>query len=284
MKKLDKFGQGLFLGLALSAISGPTNLHAQLHGHLNAGASGINQNDPLIWANGADFTASSGYVKTLDYTNSGRYAGYFQQNITLTALPATAAHAGPDPQASALGSYVQARMSCIAAPPGGEFGFWENGATSPTISVTPEANVSSPWPLSESDGSPGSDPYGHFHGRRLTATKPGLYKIKFQAMDTSRNGAGGGPIHRPSAELEVWFQAGVNVLSVEPDYGEAHVHIRFAPPAGSTWQIEATSAFEAGAMWETVSGPVVGNDLLVEQIVEGPPGDQRYFRLKRIAP
>jgi hypothetical protein len=167
---------------------------------------------------------------------------------------------------------------------GGAFGFWENGATAPTISVTPEVVVTNLWPLSESDGSPGSDPYGHFHGRRLTATKPGLYKIKFQAVDTSTNGAGGCPIHQPSAELEVWFQAGVNVLSVEPDYEEAHVHVRFAPPANTTWQIEAAWAITSDAAWETVSGPVLGNDLMVEQIVEGSPGDQRYFRLKRIAP
>jgi hypothetical protein len=126
MNHIDKLGLSLLLGLALSA---PTNLNAQLHGHLNAGAVGTHQNDALIWANGADFAAQSGYVKTLDYTNSGRYAGYFQQNITLTALPATAAHAGPDPQAPALGSYIQARMSCVAVPPGGSFAFWENGAT-----------------------------------------------------------------------------------------------------------------------------------------------------------
>src|SRR5262245_27381934 len=267
------------LSLALFGSS----LNAQ-HGHLNAGAAGIQQNNPLIWANDADFAESSGYVKTLDYTNSGRYAGYFQQNITLTALPATAANAGPDPQAPALGSYIQARMICVAAPSGGAFGFWENDATAPTISVTPGAIITNLWPLSESDGSAGSDPYGHIHGRRLTANKPGLYKIKFQAVDTSRNGVGGGPIHHPSAELEVWFQAGVNILSVEPDYDEAHVHIRFAPPANTTWQVEAAWAFTSDEVGATVSGPGVGNDLMVEQVVQGPPRDQRYFRLKRIAP
>jgi len=281
MKHLCKLGPLLLIGLAQSF---PTILNAQLHGHLNAGAVGTNQNDALIWANGSDFAIASGYVKTLDYTNSGRYAGYFQQNITLTALPATAAHAGPDPQAPALGSYIQARMSCIAAPPGGVFGFWENGATSPTISVPPGATVTNMWPLTESDGSPGSDPYGHFHGRRFTANQPGVYRIRFQAVDTSRNGAGGSPIHQPSAELEVWFQAGVNLLSVEPDYEEAHVHVRFAPPANTTWLIEAAPTVLPNAAWEAVSAPVAGNDLLLERVVEGPPGDERFFRLKRIAP
>ena len=105
----------LALGLALSVQN---TVHAQ-HGHLNAGAVGTNQGDQLRWANSADFIASSSYLKTLDYTNSGKYAGYYQGGITLTALPATAAHAGPDPAAPALGSFIQFRMSCLEGPDGG---------------------------------------------------------------------------------------------------------------------------------------------------------------------
>ena len=68
----------LFSQLALAvALSLPATLHAQ-HGHLNAGTIGTNQNDRLLWANGADFVDTSAYVKTLTYTNGGRYAGYFQ--------------------------------------------------------------------------------------------------------------------------------------------------------------------------------------------------------------
>ena len=150
--------------------------------------------------------------------------------------------------------------------------------------MTPEISVTNSWRLSESDGSPGSDPYGHVHGRRFTASKAGIYKIKFQAIDTSRNGTAGGPIHTPSPELEVWFQAGVNVMSVEPNYGASRVHLRFAPPADTTWQIEAGQSIGVGDVWETVSHPIVGNDLLVEQIIQGAPGDQRFFRVKRLAP
>jgi len=73
----------LLLGCSLSL---PLTLFAQ-HSHLNAGAVSTNQNAQLIWANGADFAASSGYVKTLEYTNDGRFAGYYQGGITPTALP-----------------------------------------------------------------------------------------------------------------------------------------------------------------------------------------------------
>ena len=108
----------LFSQLALAvALSLPATLHAQ-HGHLNAGTVGTNQNDRLLWAHGADFVDTSAYVKTLTYTNGGRYAGYFQGGITPTALPATAAHAGPDPAAPALGSFIRLGLTCLEGPEG----------------------------------------------------------------------------------------------------------------------------------------------------------------------
>jgi hypothetical protein len=254
-------------------------LRAQ-HAHLNAGAAGTQQNDPLIWANGADFAVASSYVKTLDHTNAGRYAGYFQQNITLTSLPATAAHAGPDPAAAALGAVLQCRISCLQAPPGGSFGFWEAGATVPTISLAAGQTSSTLWRLSENDGAPGSDPYGHIHGRRFTATQPGVYKIGFTAVDTSTNGASGGPIHTPSAELAIWFQAGVCLSSVEPDLEEGHVHVRFGATAGFTWQLETASELGPAARWLPAGGPVTGADVFIEFTDDMPPGERRFYRVK----
>ena len=265
--------------LGLSLLVQP-HLHAADHGHLNAGAAGTNQNDQLIWANAGDFIATAGYVKTLDYTNSGRYQGYYQQNITLTALPTTAAHAGPDPQAPAPGSFIRAKMACVEAPPGGRFAFWETGATTPTLSLAAGESATNTWVLSQSDGSPGSDPYGHVHGRRFTATVPGVYKVTFQAFDTSTNGAGGGPVHTPSVELPVYFQAGVNVVEVEPDYEEGHVHVRFGARLGYLWQVEASTDLGPSAVWLPVGNPVVGDDVFIETIHEGEPGVQRFYRVK----
>src|ERR1051325_4861751 len=100
----------LLLRVALSlavAFCNAINLGAADHGHLNAGAVGIKQNDKLIFDNAAEFAASSGYIKTLTFTNGGTYAGYFQGNITLTALAQTPGHAGPVPNAPALGSFIE---------------------------------------------------------------------------------------------------------------------------------------------------------------------------------
>jgi hypothetical protein len=276
--KLNRYlPRALCLGAAL-ALHVP--LYAADHGHLNAGAVGTNQNDQLIWANGAEFIASSSYVKTMDYTNAGTYRGYYQQNITLTALPRTAANAGPNPAAAALGAFIRVKMSCVEAPPGGEFGFWNAGATNPTVSMSAGESSANTWALSQGDGSPGSDPYGHIHGRRFTATQPGLYKVTFQAIDTSANGIGGGPIHTPSVELPVWFQAGVNVVSVEPDYEESHVHVRFGARFGYSWQVEASDTLGPAANWLPAGDPIVGDDVFINTIHEAEPGTQRFYRVK----
>src|SRR4026208_1564028 len=102
-------------------------------------------------------------------------------------------------------------MSCLAAPSGGAFGFWDAGSTAPTESVQLGETSTNLFRLTEADGSPGTDPYGHIHGRRMSATRPGIYAIGFQVFDTSINGVNGGPIHRPSDVLPVVFQAGINI-------------------------------------------------------------------------
>jgi len=262
----------LILATGLVLGTQPT-LRAQ-HGHLNAGAIGTNQNDRLIWANGADFIASSGYVKTLNYTNGGRFAGYYEGGITPTSLPATLETGGPDPDASAFGSYLQFRLSCLEGPTGGIFNFWETGATSPSISLVPGQSSTNLWRLSESDGSPGTDPFGHVHGRRFTATKAGIYKISFTALDTSTNGTGGGPIHTPSEELPIWFQAGVSIQSVQPEASQ--VRVRFGAAAGFNWSVQYAS--DLTNAWESMP-PVIGNDAFIDSIQQTAPGRRGFYRL-----
>src|ERR1051325_9028096 len=109
------------LFLAISVASCAIAVRAQDHGHLNAGAETQLPGSKLIFANGADFATNSGYIKTLTFTNGTVYAGYFQGNTTLTVLPATAAYAGPAPQAPALGAYIFAHLVSLEGPPGGEF-------------------------------------------------------------------------------------------------------------------------------------------------------------------
>lgn len=260
----------LALALALSAFPA---LRAQDHGHLNVGAAG----GQLIWANGPIFIDSSGYVKTLLFTNANRYSNYFQGNITPVALSPAA-----DSQAPAHGSYIQFSLACLEGPPGGAFHFWENTGTTPVLTLAPGQSSTNLWRLSESDGSPGSDPGGHIHGRRLTATKPGLYKIGYTAYDTSTNGPGGGPIHTPSVQLPVWFQAGVNIRKIEPD--EDHTHVHFGALAGSTWQVESAVTLGTNAVWTPVGAPVAGDDYFHEVDDDTPVSGLRIYRVRRVTP
>ncbi|MEI9864818.1 MAG: hypothetical protein WDN00_09745 [Limisphaerales bacterium] len=90
MKKLS------ILLAAACLVAFSSSIQAQDHGHLNIGAVGTDQNDPLTFDNGSDFVTDSDYVFTLVYTNGGTYSNYYQGNITMTALAATTAHSGPD--------------------------------------------------------------------------------------------------------------------------------------------------------------------------------------------
>ena len=272
----------LTLALAL-VVTSPTFLLGQSHGHFNVGALSTQQNSPLFFANEADFAPESSYVKTLLYTNTDRYAGYYQGNITLTALAQTAAHAGPELGAPALGSFIHASIVSVQGPPDGVFSFWESGATRPTYSLASGRTGTNLWRLSENEGLHGTDPFGHIHGRRFTATRPGIYTVGFQAFDLSTNGANGGPIHLPSTIASISFQAGINIESIEPDPEEGHVHVRFGALAGFTWQAEASTNLGPAALWFPAADPIVGADIFIELVHDVPPGTKRFYRVSGTA-
>lgn len=193
------------LALATLLLTGGTAL-AQ-HGHLNAGATGQNQNDQLVWANGAIFAADSGYVQSMALATSGRYAGLFNSGPTFTSLSHTNA-GGP-----AAGSFLTAEIVSLTGPAGGQFAFWEGedlgGGSSPLFSILAGGTgLSYQFVLSDASlgaGLAGQDPFGHVHGRRFTATAEGLYTVGFRVLDTSVNGTGGGPIHLVSEVLYMNF-------------------------------------------------------------------------------
>jgi hypothetical protein len=179
--------------------------HAQ---HLNAGATGHNQNDQLLWANGAAFATNSGYVQNMTLATSGRYAGFFNTGApTLTSLRAT--NGGP-----AFGSFIMAEIVSLDGPAGSSLSFWEGvdqgGGPTPLFTITAgTSGASLQYALSDvlgGAGQPGGDPFGHLHGRRFTVTEEGLYTVGLRAIDTSVNGLGGGAIHTPSDILYLNFQ------------------------------------------------------------------------------
>ena len=269
------------LRLLLSTIAGvfiAWTASAQSHGHLNVGALGRNQNDQLYFANGTDFVDSSGFVRTLNFTDAGRFAGSYNGNITLTGLPLTAEHGGPDAAAAAPGAFLQFSMSCLSGPAGGSFGFWDSASTAPALSLSSGETSTNLFVLTEGDGSPGSDPYGHIHGRRFTATRPGFYKIGFKAWDTSTNGAGGGPIHGSSDTLAVIFQAGINISHLTQT--GLVTSVRYGSSADRVFTLEYTTNLTDPLLWLPIAGPKVGNDYF--QLLEDPASidPYRFYRIR----
>ncbi len=261
--------------LTLTTLS--LSAFAQDHGHLNVGALGTNQNDQLTFDNRNVFDTDTNYVKTLTLATSGTYTGYYQGNITLTVLAATTNFLGPVPNAPALGSRIFAQLVSVDGPTGGAFAFWDTGATTPTFSLNSGETGTNTWRLSENDGAPGTDPYGHIHGRRFTATKPGVYTVGFRAYDFSTNGTNGGPIQSPSEVIKVYFQAGDNIHFIEPDVD--HTHVTFSARVGFTWELQAATTLHPPD-WQVISTPIIGDDYFHEVEDDYEVAGQRYYRVK----
>ena len=251
--------------------------HGQDHSHLNIGALGTNQNDQLAFEHAEIFETASDYVKSLTIAASGTYAGYFVGNLTLTGIAATPAHLGPFTNSPAPGSWLFIQLVSVDGPPGGAFAFWDTGATSPTYSLACGTTGTNTWRVSENDGSPGSDPYGHIHGRRFTATRPGIYTVGFRAWDYSTNGVSGGPIHTPSPVLKIFFQAGDNIHSIEPDVD--HTHVKFAARAGFSWQLQAATMLNP-PNWQAIGAPITGDDYFHEVTDDTAVESNRVYRIK----
>lgn len=279
--------------LALLALASPGCL-LQAHDHLAAGATSANVGAALVFQNAATYSGDAGFVFNLaaGTTNAPYLDYYYTGDLIFIALAATPADGGPEPGAAALGTFVQIRLLSVEGPPGASFGFWEtaqNGVDSTHLTWSvpvPCSNGTNLIPVSESNGSPGSDPYGHIHGRIYSVTKPGLYKVTWQFVDTSTNGLTGGPVDLPSAPFDLYFQAGLTVGRIAP--GPNDVNVTFAAPSNlpdsgvgpaTNYILENSPALGPDAVWQPVGGAIVGDDHL--HTITVPVSDAtQFFRLQ----
>jgi hypothetical protein len=253
---------------ALLLFAAPILSSAQ-HIHVNAGAVSLDPGSQLDFFNGSRYVTNSGYDVSCRFATNGTYAGYyFNEGLTFTALPGTLLNGGPAVGRAAFGAHLVLRVVSVDGPAGGSFGFWESpgddlDAEALTFSVpVGEHAGTQEIPLSQNNGEPGADPYGHIHGRIYTTTLPGLYIVGFQIRDTSTNGPGGGPIHVPSDLYPMYFQAGVTITSVA--LTAAGCQISFPTDSninsGVSYLVEGTADLANPASWQRVGDPILADD------------------------
>jgi hypothetical protein len=257
------------------------------HAHINAGAIRLEQDAPLYFVNGASFVTNSGYVVTLVPDTTGTYSNQYQGSISFTALAATSYYGGPAFGHAAPGSHLELEVVSVDGPADSRLGFWETdeytGLTSFRFSAPVGAREgTNRVVLSETDGAPGADPYGHVHGRAFSATRPGLHTVGFRILDTSMNGTGGGPIHRPSELFFLHFQAGVTVARVAA--GGDTMSLTYGTRLGWTYHVEALTNQAAGGPWRAVAGPVAGDNRLRMSVVPVDSDGVNFYRLRVTGP
>ncbi len=253
----------------------------------------------------ADYTTNSGWVFGLNLgtTNDAYFGYYWTDDAVFIALAATPDNGGPEPGYAAPGTFIQVKLLDVEGPAGASFGFWETAGQGAdgegvdgnnlTWSVSvPYHNGTNLIYVSESDGSPGSDPYGHIHGRIYSFTKPGYYTATWRFVDTSTNGPGGGPVDLPSAPFTLQYQAGpmINRITVATN----GVNLLFAAPsllpddAGpgkepATYTVQSSPSLGTNADWEPVGDAIAGDDLM-HTVTVPVAGITQFYRLSAVYP
>lgn len=251
--------------------------------HIYAGAVGTNLQDALSFTVASVFDTNSGFRLPMVLRNTGLNSGYYRgDTLTFTALSATDLGTGQVLGRALLGSRLAVQVVSVDGPAGGAVQYWEGDGENPGNQVTFQVPVgetrgTNAFVISENDGAPGSDPYGHIHGREFTTSTSGLYTVGFRLIDVSTNGPGGGPMHSPSAVLPVYFQAGPVIESIAVVSTGIRVSFRSAP--GVTNVLEASSTPQGGA-WTAVSSGLRGNSTLQSLVDPTPPSANRFYRLQ----
>lgn len=265
-------------------------MHAQ-HFHVNAGALGTTNRAPLYLVNGDSFVVNSGFVFSSVLRTNGPAVGYYDAGVTFTAVGSD----GFDGPPAAPGAQLALVATSVSGPKGGSWAFWESldGACdtvgeSTTFSLPVGAtNGTNRFLLSQNNGLPGEDPFGHCHGRRITMTRPGLYTVGVQIVDVSRNGPGGGPIHIPSPIYNFYFQADATIAWLAVTNNSIAVTFATLPSNAArnySYFLEANPALDGVELWKTVAGPVRGDNHL-QTLVDSTVGEpQRFYRLRVTTP
>jgi hypothetical protein len=256
------------------------------HSHFVSGAEAPVPGAKLIAVNSNDFLHVSDYVRTLPLSTSGTYAGFYNASCPFIVAAATPAFGGPEAGAPALGSFIEMQFISLTGPSGGVLGYWEalrTGSANFTI-ASGTTNGTNRIALSDASlgaGQPGADPFGHIHGRRLTANVPGFYMLGYRFLDTSTNGLNRGPIHTPSEIYYLYLQAGFTVPFINSTTNG--VAVTYGTALGMNFFLEFRETLDASTQWTTIQGPIAGDDLL-HTFVHKPSSTAGFYQTRAVAP
>lgn len=243
------------LGATILALTSAMTIAHEDH-HLGCGATAQTPGAQLLFTNGDLYSAESGWVLFLDEKDStGQW--YVGNELTFTSLSGSISTGGPVPGRAADGAFLQLQFLSVDGPSGGQLQVWEQELTpeeEPTGNIRQLLDLplgttvaEQKIPITEGDGSPGSDPFGHIHGREFWANRPGLFMATFRLVDTSTNGPGGGPIHTPSAPFHLYVQADDTLqITYSPDKG---AELIFAVRETEIVALESSPQLGSNAVW-----------------------------------
>jgi len=274
----------LCLSFLAALVLQAVNLAGQSHSHINAGAYSPDQDAQLYFVNGGLYATNSDFVLPLTQ-NTNNYSGAYRGVLSFTSLPATLDAGGPAFGHAGFGAYLELKVESLEGPPNATLSLWEEDDFGtplvPKFSLTTgTTNGTNRFNLSESDASPGADPYGHVHGRSFVISAPGLYTLGMRIIDTSSNGAAGGPIHRPSELFHLYLQAGRTISIARIG---AAVQITFPTERFRDHYIDAIDAIDSfsSTNWTPIFGPFSDTHTSIHRITNSSPAaPQQFYRLR----
>jgi hypothetical protein len=240
------------------------------------GALAPTNSAPLSFLNADEFVTTAEFIMNLRAASAAR----FEANLSLLAVPATAANGGPSTNHAAMGACLEIALKSLTGPVGASLAFWGTNESQPAFSVpVGEAIGTNCLRISKTTDPMTSDPYGRVT-QRISASQPGLYCLEFQLVDRSTNGPGGGPIHQPSEEYHVYLQAGLTVATAIRQ-GQAFTAV-FGGETGQEFHLERRSALNAPAPWISVAGPVMGTNRLLRLTDPAASDNDGLYRLRSV--
>ena len=272
------------LSLAFNASSAQAQLS-----FVECGAESANTGSKLMFVNGANLTASSGFVQPLIFQRvANRYGtnGYY----ATTNLMFTAVSSKTNSASAAAGAYLVCEVLSVAGPEGATLYFWEQGNGRPNYAFpvggtyAPEKSRFILSNLENGAGRPDGDPFGAIRGRRWVVDKAGSYDVTYRLIDTSGNHPTlvKTPIHAPSDPITIKFSTGVDIAITQIASTNGLSTLVYRNGALTNLYVESSSNL---SNWAPVLGPFASMQVsMLTTNVFTNTVDNLFYRLRGTAP